>query len=1387
MTPTPASSTAPRRLRLLAWGSGLLLALAVLAWAVLLAAWGVLHGWIVPRADAWRPALEAVATRALGVRVSIGAIEATTTGAVPAFTLRDVRLHDAAGHEALHLPRVLASLSVASLARLGVEQLVVEGPTLEVRRLADGRLQVAGIAVQDTQGDSAAADWLFDQREFALRGGTLRWVDEQRPGAPPLELTDVDLVLRNPGLRHEFRLDATPPADWGERLSLRGRFTQPFWATHEGRWRDWSGEVFLLAPWLDAARLGQYVDLDADWGVRELRAAGALRLWAQIRRGQWLGATADVHWQDARIVWVPSVGPTVEPLAVTHVAGRLAVQRDGDTTTWETQGLTITTADGGAWPRGDVRFAYTLAPDGGLRRWTLTSDRLDLGVLQRLARVLPVGEAVNRWAESAQPTGVAEGLTLRWSAAAQPGGRDAWAARGRVRGLGIRPGDAPAAPTDGTAYGRPGLEGVDAEFDFDERGGQATLALHRGALVFPGVFEEPRLPFDELSAELRWTVQGDAITVDVPRLAFANADAAGNGRLRWRTADPARSGARDRFPGVLSLDVRLTRADGARVVRYLPLTVGDDTRAYLKAAIRAGRAREATFRVEGDLWDFPFAEARQGQFEVRAQLQGVAFDYAPRALLGADAVPWPALDDVSGELRIDGARLEIRGATGRAADQPTLRVQQANAVIPDYMADAPQLRVDGLVRGPGEEALRFVAASPLREMTAGALDAARLSGAVDVALQLRLPLDDAARTQVQGQVRFSGNDVSLGPDVPTLEGVRGTLDFHEQGFRLGAMSARVLGGELRFGGGMTQRDGVPTLRFQGQGSVSAAGLAASRDWAWARWLGRHARGAAAYTLSVGAGPDGVEWRFDSDLRGLALALPAPLAKPEAAAWRLRVGAEPLPRPSADGARTRDRLWLALEPDGSAPAVRAEYEREHEGASTRVRRGRLALGAPLPDWPEAGVLALLQVPALDADAWLAALDAGGGVGGDATRAIRPDLYGPTDIGVVVDRLVLGARPFDAVVAGGTRRGDDWRLTLTAQQLEGYVEYRAGAQERVMARLARLRLPPSAAEDVERLAAQPRSVPALDVVVEDFELAGRRLGRLDIQASNREALQGATTVREWRLQSLRLTVPEARLTASGNWAPASPALTAPGQAASARRTALQVRLDIDDAGALLERFGFAGVLRGGRGRLEGSIGWFGSPLALHTPTLSGELALDVQRGQFLKADPGIAKLLGVLSLQSLPRRLVLDFRDVFSEGFAFDFVRGNARLAQGVASTNNLQMKGVSAAVLIEGSADLVRETQDLTAVVVPELNAGTASLVATMINPVTGLGSFLAQWLLREPLQAAATQTFRITGSWADPQVERVARTSTIPTAEKPATADNPANAQNPATPSERTP
>ena len=197
------------------WSLGLLLAF----WRLLTIAWGALHGWIVPRIGDFRPQLEAHAARALGVPVQIGAIAAHTEGLIPSIELSDVTLLDAAGRSALRLPRVVVALSPRSLLKGGFEQLYIEEPELDVRRTADGRIQVAGLDFSQQQGeDNAAADWLFSQGEVFIRGGTVRWTDEQR-GAPELALEKVDLLLRNGNWHHHMRLDATPPPESGSRAS----------------------------------------------------------------------------------------------------------------------------------------------------------------------------------------------------------------------------------------------------------------------------------------------------------------------------------------------------------------------------------------------------------------------------------------------------------------------------------------------------------------------------------------------------------------------------------------------------------------------------------------------------------------------------------------------------------------------------------------------------------------------------------------------------------------------------------------------------------------------------------------------------------------------------------------------------------------------------------------------------------------------------------------------------------------------------------------------------------------------------------------------------------------------------------------------------------------
>ena len=1387
-SPSPSASLAlpSRRLRWIAVTLRCLLWLVVTAWLLFGLSWWVLHGWIVPRIGEFRPRLEAVASQALGVPVRIGQITAHSLGAIPSFELRDVTLLDAQGRVAVRLPHVQGALSPVSLWGLGFEQLVIDRPELDIRRTADGKVFVGGLDVsKDHQtGSSAVADWFFSQPELVLRGGTVRWTDEKRQ-APPLALRQVDGVMRNARHRHLLRLDATPPAEWGDRFSLRGVFRQPLLSGRKGDFSSWSGQAYAEFGRVDVSLVKQYASLDS-LGIALNEGKGALRGWADVSHGKITGGVADVALQEVNA----RLGARLAPLAFDSVAGRIGASQHALGFDIRTEGLRFQTRDGLQWPGGNVALAHTTDAAGAPLATTFKADRLDLAALAQIASRLPLAPGARALISSFAPEGLVETLDASWQGALEA--PTAYAAKGRVAGLRMAalPATAAAAPVGRAANaspappaqpGRPGLSGATVDFDLTNAGGKAQLKIVNGALDLPGIFEEPRLALDQLSTEAQWKLAGPHIELQLRNLQFANADAQGQAQVRWRTDDtaapapPAAGSAGDRrFPGVLDLQGSLSRGDGSKVHRYLPLVLAEPVRHYVRDAVAQGQVSDVKFKVAGPVEHLPFANPAQGEFRVSAKVRSGVLVYVPKSLQPPGAAPWPALTELSGELVFNRAALEINGASAKVAGLPGLQLVKADARIPDLMHNATvELTTD--IKGALSDALGFVNTSPLAGMTDQVLAQATAAGTGNYRFRLSLPIHAIDSARVEGTITLPGNDVKIVPDAPSLSALKGVVTLTERGFAVAGAQARLLGGEVRIDGGTVPAAGQANGRhtsvaFKAQGTLTADGLRQAKELGPLSRLAQHASGGAAYTASLVFRRGVPEVMVSSSLQGMALSLPAPLSKAADALLPVRFETALLPASLAAGQPLQDQLSLSI---GRLAA--ASYVRDVSGDQPRVIRGSLGVGLSETESvpaPEAGVGANISLARFDADAWHAILAGAAGSsllsapsnaaagGADAQAAMG---YLPTVIAIRAEELRVQGRSLHHVVAGGSRDGLNWRANLDAAELNGYLEYRqpgAAGPGRVYARLSRLNLAASQASEVEAiLDEQPASIPALDIVVDDMALRGRKLGRIEVEAVNRGASASAAEggVREWRLNKFNVILPEATLTATGNWVALASTGPPARQPAERRRAVMDFKLSIADSGELLKRFGMGGVLRRGKGKLEGQVAWMGSPLSPDYPSLSGQFNVNVESGQFMKADPGIAKLLGVLSLQSLPRRLTLDFRDVFSQGFAFDFVRGDVTIAQGLARTNNLQMSGVNAAVLMDGSADIVRETQNIKVVVVPEINAGTASLIAGVINPALGLGSFLAQMFLRRPLMEAATQEFHIDGSWSDPQITKIDR------------------------------
>ncbi len=1389
-SPTLDAPAAPRRsgwVRLvawLAWAAALLVIVLGLAWAIL--QWGIL-----PNLERWRAPIEQHASRALGVPVNIGAIRVQTTGLVPTVVLDDVVLRDASKREALRLQRVTATLSPQSVFnwRPHLQQLVIEGAALDVRRDTQGRIHVAGIDINrprpgvDEAADGSPANWLFEQNEVAVRGAAIRWTDERR-SAPPLALSAVDLLIRNAGGTHALKLAATPPASWGERFSIEGSFTQPRLVpgtlgtggfTAAGDWSTWSGAATTNWPRIDVAQLRQYVNLPFE----VTSGRGSLKTWLEVVQGSLVGAKADVSLSDVDV----RLAQDLAPLDIQSLQGRLVAKRTpagGESdTTLAFEGVTFTTKDGQSWPRGDVRVLLRGSPrqpTGG----ELHAQGIDLSVLSLVATRLPLAANIRSLLAQIKPQGHADAFMATWD-----GPLDAlkgWRMRASTQNLVLSANPVPlAANTQDQTLGRPGIQGGTVSFDATHEGGEGTVEVAKGSLTFPGVFEQPKVELQQLKAQLQWTVRASSvvgappdIVVKAKSVQFANTDAQGTFDGAWRSGPGTGFGAGKRYPGAIEINGKLTRGRAVAVNRYLPLGLGPDVRRYVANAFSDGHINSAAFAVKGDMWAFPYRN-QNGIFRLVSQFEGVRMNIAPDALGPKQQPIWPVFSDVAGELTFDRTSMQIRGATGRLGGVQLLDV---NGEVADF-ANQPTVAIKGTARGPLTDMLGFLEASPVGGWIGNALAQATATGHGEVKLGLQVPLRALETATVQGTVLLTGNDLRIQPGVPLLGNARGSIEFTEKSLNISPATATVFGGAAAFEGGM---QGGGALQIKGTGVITAEGFAAATELGAITKLGAVMKGQAPYQLALnffGAQP---EFVLTSTLQGMAVQAPAPLGKAADALAPLRVATQLVAAQRSDKASaTRDVLRI----DAGA-LFQAHYVRDITGDSPRVIAGGIGVGDHAPQ-PDAGVHAIVKAEMLDADAWQAfgerlGLSLGpsaappGQVKAAAaalpgslsavtprapssvakTEAAQPVSvdYSPTAIALTSKALVVGGRRMTQVTAGLTQQAADgtWRANVDAEQLSGYVQWRpatAAQPPHLQARLARLSVPAAATDSVEALLTDdaPADPPSLDIVVEAFELRGRKLGRVEIEALH-ESTAGAAHV--WRLNRLHIINPEAQFKGTGVWQAAA-------NGAKTRRMVMDFTLALEDSGEHLARFGLNNVIRGGQGLMTGQVSWAGSPLSWHAPSLSGAINLKLNSGQFLKVNAGAARLLGVLSLQSLPRRLLLDFRDVFADGFAFDNITGDVTLVRGQATTKNLRMRGVQAAVMMEGRADIVRETQDINVWVVPEINAGAASLVYAAVNPAVGLGTFFAQLFLRKPLMEATTRKFHVHGSWADPQVDRIER------------------------------
>ncbi|MEP7156324.1 MAG: AsmA-like C-terminal region-containing protein, partial [Betaproteobacteria bacterium] len=712
------------------------------------------------------------------------------------------------------------------------------------------------------------------------------------------------------------------------------------------------------------------------------------------------------------------------------------------------------------------------------------------------------------------------------------------------------------------------------------------------------------------------------------------------------------------------------------------------------------------------------------------------------------------INDINGELTFENTRFAAKIDNAKILTAP---VKQTTISIDDFAGTPPMLTVQGTADARAEEMTRYIKESPLLDGIGGFTRFVTLEGQGKLELGLKFPLGVKDQNKITGKytlakarAKVALGDKDKGVEISVLNG---SVAFTESTVKSAGLAGIAYGNPVTVAINGAGADGV-TVDY-----VARADVAQLADVLPFR-MPQQVTGTGDFTGRVLSKAGATDVSIESTMAGIVSTLPVPLAKRADEERKLRVQFS-----NAGLATEKIRVTLAGNTvkgaDNAETRIDARFQRRFDarGFSQGLFGGIASAGEAVSEAavPE-GIWLAGAMARLDFDAWREAID-----GFYPAAAVAPPLAvasAGTDAAGARDEspiagfdfklggLLAYGRPFKAMSLKGRHSARGWAMKVDSDEASGDFTWRPAAfndRGLVRARLQRFVLadeaPTTTPSTPVELGKEP-DFPAFDIVADKFTFKDKELGKLELRATP----QGAN----WKIDQLNITAPQSTLEMQGLWLrmgdPQNPA-------AGKSRTTMSMKLHASNLNALFDQFGFGDYVKGGRASLDGQLSWPGHPSQFQTSLLSGNFSIEASDGRFAKIKPGAGKLLGLISLQSIPRRITLDFRDIFSEGFAFDKIAGDMKINNGVIYTDNFEIKGPAADIRMVGDVSLPNENQNLVMTVKPSLGEGVAIGAGVVLGPAIGAGVLLAQKML----QGASTYEYAVTGSWDNPQVDKIAR------------------------------
>lgn len=1252
-----------------------------------------------PGADQYKAELESYLCELTGQNVTIGHLETRFHGLTPSFSARNVLVHEKDQKApSLKLAAVDADIDFLALLRgkPRVKKLIIESASLVVQRLSDGRFIIGGVGVGSNHQTSD------------LKGTLAKLLDQKH-----LELRNAHVVWRDQKFPDAPEL-VMEQADFKfvrdgdvHTLSLKadvGSLTPQLQIDAlingdvlEGP-EAWDGNIHARVDALDIAALPPILA-----EAIHVRLSGRVDIDArsQWAKGGVVTGSADIAGAGVTI----GVNKLSEPISLADFRNGFQWGGRVDQGDWELVSHSFDLALN--QPDMHLRDQLRLVRQGEWLQATL--GEVTVNDISEFVSAMDISEPAVKKLTALNPRGVVKNVVFDLpEGLSKP---ELFTLKTHVEGFENDPDKK-----------IPGLRGISGELELSRFAGGFVLNSAQSSLNYPRYFSES-IELDSASAESQWRKKDDIWQISLGKVSVKNPDLEADGEVH--VAYPVDHAVSPQ----LKMDLNYRNGRGEHAAHYYPDKIMHKKLVdWLTSSIKGGRVTHGTVKFEGPVKAFPFYHD-EGTFIIHADIADATLDYFPG---------WPKVEKSDVALRVNGAAMTITGTGGTLAGQT---IGYVNAHIADLKAKDHHLKIGGELTGPANRVVEFLTDGPLRGKNAKPLHGWSADGEGDTTLSLDIPLSKPSSVQLTG--KYLLKDVALKiPGGIEITGLNNSIEFTQDLVQCKNLSGQMLGGEVSIGITTPKPNRFEEVLIEGDGSADPEHL----EGFLGDTITRALSGKADWKGAVKVTRKGVKMDISSDLKGLASNAPAPLNKAAKSRW-------PLLLKSNFASNDSDRTSFSLN-----SRLYGNMLFSGQGENYGLKAAKIVVGSGHGGWANSGVVeVVLDAEKLNADEWLDFFSSGSDEPSRNKNSKKPGFAEKLNrVAGKVGQLHALSREFGATSFAINRNARDrflWTGEVEGDSATGNVEVTWSEKKKsVEASLIHLHWPTSsrAGRSAQKNWHQA-SLPDVSLASLETQYGDLQLGQMNlIMKPGRK---------RWEIHRLDLTRPDMTVKVSDQAVTTGP----PGKTPLGTDKLISqfnVNLKSTDVAATLAALGYPDQLTGESANLSGSIFWRGGPEDFSWANLNADMAVEVKQGRILRIKPGLGRMLGALNLESLLRRLKLDFSDVYEKGFAFDKIAGDIRIRDGEGFSDELVINGPGANIIIAGRTALVDRKYNLRVTVIPPLG-GNASLVGFALGgPAAGVLIWLGDKVLKHPLGKLIHYEYKVTGSWDEPVVESLGAVET---------------------------